>query len=69
MSKCVTGVMPEALTIDDFVADTLKDVREPLKSNYISKISSVKCTVYQYDEVKFILQCYCYLDILDFRKW
>ncbi|KAH8856678.1 ArfGAP with SH3 domain, ANK repeat and PH domain-containing protein [Schistosoma japonicum] len=45
--------MPDALTIDEFISDTLNDVRHPLKSNFISKISSVRCTVYSLDEVRF----------------
>ncbi|CAH8556121.1 unnamed protein product [Schistosoma turkestanicum] len=42
--------MPDALTVDEFISDTLNDVRHPLKCNFISKISSVRCTVYNLDE-------------------
>uniref|UniRef100_A0A3Q0KUG3 Putative development and differentiation-enhancing factor, ddef n=1 Tax=Schistosoma mansoni TaxID=6183 RepID=A0A3Q0KUG3_SCHMA len=42
--------MPDALTVDEFIGDTLNDVRHPLKSDFISKISSVRCTVYSLDE-------------------
>uniref|UniRef100_A0A094ZGW7 Arf-GAP with SH3 domain, ANK repeat and PH domain-containing protein 1 n=1 Tax=Schistosoma haematobium TaxID=6185 RepID=A0A094ZGW7_SCHHA len=42
--------MPDALTVDEFIGDTLNDVRHPFKSDFISKISSVRCTVYSLDE-------------------
>ncbi|CAH8623094.1 unnamed protein product [Schistosoma curassoni] len=42
--------MPDALTVDEFIGDTLNDIRHPLKSDFISKISSVRCTVYSLDE-------------------
>ncbi|RTG86782.1 Arf-GAP with SH3 domain, ANK repeat and PH domain-containing protein, partial [Schistosoma bovis] len=44
--------MPDALTVDEFIGDTLNDVRHPLKSDFISKISSVRCTVYSLDEMQ-----------------
>ncbi|KAF5399312.1 hypothetical protein PHET_07005 [Paragonimus heterotremus] len=42
--------MPEPLTIDEFISDTLQDVRNPLSSSFISKVSSVRTTVHQLDE-------------------
>ncbi|CAL8081078.1 unnamed protein product [Calicophoron daubneyi] len=42
--------MPEPLSVDQFISDTLEDVRHPLRANFISKISSVRCTVHQLDE-------------------
>ncbi|GAA49651.1 Arf-GAP with SH3 domain ANK repeat and PH domain-containing protein, partial [Clonorchis sinensis] len=38
------------LTVDQFISDTLQDIRRPLESDFISKVSSVRCTVYQLDE-------------------
>ncbi|KAA0200550.1 Arf GAP with SH3 domain ANK repeat and PH [Fasciolopsis buskii] len=42
--------MPESLSVDEFINDTLEDVRDPLKANFISKVSSVRQTVHQLDE-------------------
>ncbi|KAF8561508.1 hypothetical protein P879_07009 [Paragonimus westermani] len=42
--------MPEPLTIEEFISDTLQDVRNPLSSTFISKVSSVRSTVHQLDE-------------------
>nr|CUU97346.1 hypothetical transcript [Hymenolepis microstoma] len=42
--------MAEPVTIEDFINDTLKDIQSPLDSEFSSKVSSIRQTVYSLDE-------------------
>ncbi|KAL5105730.1 Arf-GAP with SH3 domain ANK repeat and PH domain-containing protein 1 [Taenia crassiceps] len=42
--------MTELVSVEDFINDTLKDIQSPSRSEFSSKISSIRQTVYSLDE-------------------
>ncbi|KAL3314399.1 Arf-GAP with SH3 domain, ANK repeat and PH domain-containing protein 1 [Cichlidogyrus casuarinus] len=44
--------MPEQLSVDQFIRDTLEDIKDPKNSNFMKKVSSVKHTIGLLDGVR-----------------
>ena len=55
--------MTETVSVDDFISDTIKDIESPSESEFISKISSIRQTIYSLDEVQTqALLLYAYIE-------